>query len=299
MTAWGYLLEQLSNCEKARTVAERTGQKGVEQAEAKIMAVTQRIAEVQLEFEKQLQEVRDTSSDQLDEVRSKAEKEVAKAKVAQENAEVRIAKAEERRMAAEQKSKELEKEVRKLCLQLDMNEQEAERICRDMAKATDEKVELKITTTNQRVNDLSQFAAEVLAAAHDSMEVLQNQHKDAIKKADDRTDSRSRFQEMCALSKMRGDLKMSHKEYEDAKQNLMTTWQKQWSPSQWAQFNPPGGSMSRTMPANMGHEMPANMGSAMAEDFFTRGYDKNGSGGGLNSTLLPSQVSEPNMSVTA
>merc|ERR1719161_2271347 len=172
-----------------------------------------------------------------------------------------------------------------------MNEQEADKVCRDLAKSTDNKVEEKIGSTNQRVNDLSQFASEVLAAAHDSMEVLQNQHKDAIKKSDERTDSRSRFQEMCALSKMRGDLKMSHKEYEDAKGNLMTTWQKQWSPSQRAQFNPPGGSMASTMPANMG--------SAMAEDFFTRGYDKNGSGGGLNSTLLPSQVSEPNMSVTA
>merc|ERR1719446_849154 len=97
---------------------------------------------------------------------------------------------------------------------------------------TDMKVENKISATNQRVNDLSQFASEVLSAAHDSMEVLQNQHKDAIKKADDRTDGRSKFQEMCALSKMRGDLKMSHKEYGDAKQNLMSTWQKQWSPSQ-------------------------------------------------------------------
>merc|ERR1719161_1807840 len=148
-----------------------------------------------------------------------------------------------------------------------MNEQEADKVCRDLAKSTDNKVEEKISSTNQRVNDLSQFASEVLAAAHDSMEVLQNQHKDAIKKADDRTDGRSRFQEMCALSKMRGDLKMSHKEYEDAKTNLMSTWQKQWSPSQRAQFNPPS-SLSRTMPAGM---------SSMAEDFFTRGYDNKSS----------------------
>merc|ERR1719161_1998802 len=132
-----------------------------------------------------------------------------------------------------------------------MNEQEADKVCRDLAKSTDNKVEEKIGSTNQRVNDLSQFASEVLAAAHDSMEVLQNQHKDAIKKSDERTDSRSRFQEMCALSKMRGDLKMSHKEYEDAKVNLMSTWQKQWTPRARPTFNPPS-SLSRTMPASMG-----------------------------------------------
>jgi chromosome segregation ATPase len=282
MTAWGYLLEQLSNCEKARTVAERTGQKGVEQAEAKIMAVTQRIAEVQMEFEKQLQEVRDTSEDQLQEVRTKAEKEVAKAQATQEKAEERIAKADERRTKAEQRSKELEKQVRKLCLQLDMNEQEAERICKEMSQTTDDKVEAKINSTNQRVNDLSQFASEVLQAAHDSMEIMQNQHKDSIKKADERTDSRSRFQEMCALSKMRGDLKMSHKEYEDAKHGLMSTWQRQWTPSARAQFNPPT-FLSKTMPANSG--------SSLAEDMFTRGYQQQSGGPPLNTTLLPSQVS--------
>lgn len=264
-------------------MAERTGQKGVEQAEAKIMAVTQRIAEVQMEFEKQLQEVRDTSEEQLQEVRTKAEKEVAKAKVSQEKAEERIAKADARRMQAEQRSKELEKQVRTLCKQLDMNEQEAERICGDMAKMTDMKVENKISATNQRVNDLSQFASEVLSAAHDSMEVLQNQHKDAIKKADDRTDGRSKFQEMCALSKMRGDLKMSHKEYEESKLDLMKTWQSQWTPTARATFNPPS-SLARTMP-----------GGSAAEDFFTRGYQTQpqpftGVGGDLTSTLLPGSV---------
>jgi len=278
MTAWGYLLEQLSNCEKARIVAERTGQKGVEQAEAKIMAVTQRIAEVQMEFEKQLQEVRDTSEDQLQEVRTKAEKEVAKAKVNQEKAEERIARADERRTRAEQRSKELEKQVRKLCLQLDMNEQEAERICSEMTATTDQKVVSKINATNQRVNDLSQFASEVLSAADHSMEIMQGNHKDSIKKADGRTDSRSRFREMCALSKMRGDLKMSHKEYEDAKQDLMGTWQKQWAPSARAQFQIPNSNMSKTMPVN----------SSLAEDFFMKGYSQPATS--FNTTLLPSQV---------
>merc|ERR1719359_2549324 len=136
-----------------------------------------------------------------------------------------------------------------------------------MSKNTDDKVESKITGTNQRVNDLSTFASEVLQAAHDSMEIMQTQHKDSIMKADQRTDSRSRFQEMCALSKMRGDLKMSPKEYEDAKMNLMKTWQRQWTPS----TRPGSSPFSKSMPPFMG----------ASPDFFTQGSTP------LESTLLP------------
>lgn len=233
-----------------------------------------------------MQEVRDQSEDQVQEVRTKAESEIARAKANQEKADNRIAKADARRMAAEKRSKELEKQIRKACLQLDMNEQEADRICREVAKNTDNKIEIKINGTNQRVNDLSQFAAEVLQASHDSLEIMHNQHKAAIGKADERTDSRSRFQEMCALSKMRGELKMSHTEYYFAKQELMTTWQKQWAPSERATFTPPK-FMSKTMPSNGAH------GGALAENFFNRGYEQQPSPSTcLNATLLPSQVPE-------
>lgn len=263
MSAWDSVLEQLASCEKARFSAERAGQQGVRHAEAKIAAVTERLAEVQEEHEKQMAAVLAQNEEQLLDVMVRAERECAVAQEGTKIADDRIQKAEERGLAAINRGRELEKQVRKMCATIDQMEQNCVRRNAETHKAVDSKVEMVLKSANHRVNDLSQLAVEVQQAALDSMDMMQIKHKETVLRSDTRTESRSRFQEVCALSKMRTDQKMSHHDYEGAKRDLMDSWFKQWSPVPGSTATPNSGGRFFS---------PLGAQSPHSEDYFMRGY---------------------------
>merc|ERR1719335_1204306 len=98
MTTWNGLLEQLATCENAKLAAERTGEQGVQQADAKIAAVTQFLSELTLEHQKDMANCQHQCEQQMSELEAKKAKEVAASTSARLKAEARSEAAHARRI---------------------------------------------------------------------------------------------------------------------------------------------------------------------------------------------------------
>jgi hypothetical protein len=226
-TTWNGLLEQLAQAEKAKKAAERTGEQGILLAEAKIANVTHKVSEMTTAHEKELADIRFRHDEQLLDAKMKGDLEVETSTSARLKAEARIEIAEVRRIKAEQEAKVLEGLIRQLCSELDQQQQQCEAKCVELRDKTDQKVERVLGLANQRVSDLSHFASDVQEAASTTIKML-DQHMEGISRCYGRAEERSQFQEMCALTKMQSDHKMSKKDYEDAKGKLINSWNSQW-----------------------------------------------------------------------
>jgi hypothetical protein len=229
--SWDGLMEQLGECKKATIAANRAGDKGVEQAQSKINAMTARLAETTYEHQKEMEEMERLSNGQLRDVEAKAEKESRSVREGKEKAVARIKAAEERKIKAEAQSKSLEIQMRELCKMIDQQARDSDTKCLEIQRRTDSQVEKITKTADKRVEDLSAFAEDVRLGALGSMEEMQGQHARGITKSDERATVRSRFQEMCTLTKMLEEHKMSQKAYEESKARIMGTWHAEWDKS--------------------------------------------------------------------
>ena len=73
--SWDGLIQQLVECEKLTLTAKRAGDKGLEQAQAKINMMTTRLAETTIAHEEEMQEMETLSNRQLREIEAKSGKE--------------------------------------------------------------------------------------------------------------------------------------------------------------------------------------------------------------------------------
>jgi hypothetical protein len=227
MATYSDLLEQLTASEKARFAAERSAEQSVRQAEAKVTALTQRLAEMRRANDQLLKELRAQCEKKLRDTAAKARQAVNEAEQTRSNSEGRAAVAEGRMDKAERHANNLESKVEQLGELLSRRAIEAESRCQRQEREHEERIERVSAQCNQRVADMSELCKEVQEAASSAMDVTAGEHQEQLTRADMRAEGRSRFQELCSLSKMRGDLQLSQREYETARSDLTELWHSQ------------------------------------------------------------------------
>lgn len=227
MATYNDLLEQLTSSEKARFAAERAAEQSVRQAEAKVTALTQRLAEMRRSNEQTTRTLRAQCEKMLRDTAAKARQAVQDAEQARCNSEGKAAIAEERMEKAERHTNNLEAKVEQLGNLLSRQAHEAEERCQRQERTAEDRIERISAQCNQRINDISELCKEVQEAAASSMDIMAGEHQEQLTRADMRAEGRSRFQELCSLSKMRGDLQLSQREYETARSDLTDLWHSQ------------------------------------------------------------------------
>lgn len=227
MATYTDLLEQLTGSEKARFAAERAAEQDVRQAEAKVTALTQRLAQMRRSNDQALKELWAQCEKKLRDTAALARREVTTAEQARSSSEGRAAVAEERMGKAERHANNLEAKVERLGQLLARKAQEAESRCQRQEREAEDRIERISAQCNQRVNDLTELCKEVQEAAASSMDVMMGEHQEQLTRADMRAEGRNRFKELCTLSKMRGDLQLSQREYETARMDLTDLWHSQ------------------------------------------------------------------------
>lgn len=227
MATYTDLLEQLTSSEKARFAAERQAEQNVRQAEAKVTALTQRLAEMRRANEQQLRELRAHCEKKLRDTASKAKQQVNDAEQARACQEGKAQAAEERMEKAEKHTANLEVKVQELDTKIQNKSYDVNEVCQRLEREAEDRIERISAQCNQRVNDMSQLCQEVQQAAASSMDIMAGEHSEQLTRADMRAEGRSRFRELCHLSKQRGDLQMSQREYESARADLTELWHKQ------------------------------------------------------------------------
>merc|ERR1719331_3153314 len=128
---------------------------------------------------------------------------------------------------AERHANNLEAKVEQLGELLEKRAEESQQRCQRCEREHQDRVERISAQCNQRVNDMSDLCKEVQEAAASSMDIMTGEHSEQLTRADMRAEGRSRFQELCSLSKMRGDLQLSQREYETAREDLTDLWHSQ------------------------------------------------------------------------
>lgn len=231
-------MEELCKCEKETIAVKRTGNKGVEQAQAKINAMTTRLAETTLDHEKEMEEMGNLSNKQLRDVEAKAEKEARVFIEAHEEAVSRIQAAEARKTKAEAEAKVLEMQMRELWKMIDQQASDVDAKCAEIKRRTDEQVTQINVAADKRVSDLSSFAEDVRSGTLATIDELQGLHERGIGGSDERAAVRSKFHEMLGLTKMLEDRKMTQSEYEDARSKVLGTWHSEWDKSQQSTASP-------------------------------------------------------------
>lgn len=258
MATWGELLERLSNSEKEKFLAERQAEAQVRQAEARVTAMTQRVAELKREQEQAKRELRTQCEKQLRDVAARARREALMAEQEKVNEEGCAEAAQIDMLQAERHVLDLTQKVADLqAMFAAAKEVTSERIERTEREA-DARIERVSAQANQRINDMSQLAKEVQEAAATCIDQMVSEHAEQVSRADMRAEGRVRFKELCTLSAMRSDLEISQKEYEDAKDDLLNLWRKQWQVFNNPQnsggdplsprFNPEGDVFGKTKP---------------------------------------------------
>merc|ERR1712118_576248 len=139
----------------------------------------------------------------------------------------RAAVAEERMDKADRHQINLVAKVEQLSNRLARQIEEAQGRCQRQEREAERRLESVSSQCNQRVNDMTEFCKEVQGAAASSMDVMTTEHQEQLTRADMRAEGRSRFQELCTLSKMRGDLELSQRDYETARSDLTDLWRRQ------------------------------------------------------------------------
>lgn len=227
MTTYTDLLEQLTFAEKARFAAERSAEAQVRQAEAKVTALTQRLAEMRRANDQSLKQIRAECEKKLRDTAAHARQIVNEADQGRVSAEGRAAIAEERSDKAEKNLSNLEAKVDQLKQLLEFRQEESEMRCARTQRTGESRVERIYGQCNQRINDMAELCKEVQDAAALSIDVMTGEHQEQLTRADMRAEGRQRFQELCSLSKMRGDLQLSQREYETARTDLADLWRSQ------------------------------------------------------------------------
>lgn len=227
MATYSDLLDQLTASEKARFAAERLAEQAVRQAEAKVTALTQRLAEMRRSNEQHLKELRATCEKKLRDTAAKARQAVNAAEQARSDAEGQAAVAEERMEKSERHSNNLEAKVQQLSELSKQRAEEQKMRTERQTRIAEERLERINGQCTQRVNDMSELCKEVQEAAATSLDIMTGEHQEQLTRADMRAEGRSRFQELCNLSKMRGDLELSQKEYETVRSDLTDLWHNQ------------------------------------------------------------------------
>eukprot|EP00746_Dinoflagellata_sp_MGD_P165779 gnl/MRDRNA2_/MRDRNA2_95258_c0_seq1.p1 gnl/MRDRNA2_/MRDRNA2_95258_c0~~gnl/MRDRNA2_/MRDRNA2_95258_c0_seq1.p1 ORF type:complete len:248 (+),score=69.06 gnl/MRDRNA2_/MRDRNA2_95258_c0_seq1:118-861(+) len=227
MATYNDLLEQLTASEKARFAAERSAEQSVRQAEAKVTALTQRLAEMRRSNDQLLRELRAQCEKKLRDTAAKARQAVQDAEQARCNSEGKAAVAEERMEKSERHTNNLEAKVEQLSDLLLRQERETQSRKQREERVAEDRVEWISAVCNQRIDSMSELCKEVQEAAASSMDIMTGEHQEQLTRADMRAEGRSRFQELCSLSKMRGDLQLSQREYETARSDLTDLWHSQ------------------------------------------------------------------------
>jgi len=260
------MLEQLAHCEKVKFNAELEASVLVREAEAEVTESTQRLLEVIRAHEQQLKVLKAQCEKRFRDAGYQAGQMVRKAEANRAAAEGHAEASCITLNRTEKHVRCLEDKVRDLQVQLHMRTEECENRVAETSRTMQTRVERVSTQADQRVHSMLQSAREVFEAADASLESTADELQEQMGRAQMRSEGRTRFKELCELSKTRQQLGITQPDYEACKGDILTLWGAQT----FSQTTMTGAvddmepqSLNSTMQTNFGEAFPASPASGL------------------------------------
>lgn len=229
MTTMTEMLEQLSAIERQKFGAEQDARVRVRQAEANVTTASQELMEVIRANEQQVKVLKAQCEKRLRDASYHAGQTVRNAEADKAAAEAHAETAEVVLKRTQAYVKSLEEKARNLQMQLHQKMQDCEDHVAETEREMQTRIERCSTQADARVHSMLQHSREVFESADAALESTADDLQDQMSRAQMRAEGRSRFRELCDLSKSRLNIEMSQPAYEACKEDVLSLWGAQTS----------------------------------------------------------------------
>lgn len=177
---WNGLLEQIDTCQKATSVAQRTAEVSVKQSHEVVSLATQSLSQIKISHDREVEKLKVENEQKVFRAQARLQEELQVFIDATQVATQRAMTARANKAAADERTRELEKEIAELNYLLDKTQFDADTRCDEAARAAEEKVQELHNWSNRRAGEIAAFIQQVQDAFSESMDMMSSQHKEAM-----------------------------------------------------------------------------------------------------------------------
>jgi len=227
-SSWTQLTLKLCEVEKEIGVIRLKADERVLKEAERVKMVAKKQDELIEEHRKHVQERLADYGHRLDNINAMADREIDQHMKEKANADAKIAAAELCAQKAEERSRELEKQVKRLYALYEKACVDHDRRVVALRQQTDERVQSKLEESNRLIHDTGLYATQMQAEGMQYMAELEGSKRSKMRDVEGDTVKRSRFKELYEVTLSHSNTKIPEKEFVAAKSSILQDWHESW-----------------------------------------------------------------------